>query len=166
MSAWSRSLGLDTAVLRYFNIFGPRQNPQSAYAAVIAAFAKAMYGGQSGGQSGVIYGDGLQSRDFAYVANVVHANLLAARCESELTGEIFNVACGRRITINELHEQMAGIFGLESSEPRYESKRAGDVLHSLADIDRSRQVLGYEPIVDFEQGLAETVQWYQQHLGL
>jgi len=161
MQTWSPSFGLDTAVLRYFNIFGPRQNPDSAYAAVIAAFAKAMHGGKSG----VIYGDGLQSRDFTFVANVVHANLLAARCESELKGEVMNVACARRITINELHEKMAGLFGLESAAPRYEAKRAGDVLHSLADIDHSRQVLGYEPVVDFEQGLAETVKWYQGHLS-
>jgi len=161
MRAWSNSYGLDTASLRYFNIFGPRQNPHSAYAAVIAAFAKALHVGQSG----VIYGDGTQSRDFTYVANAVHANLLAARSERPLNGEVFNVAVGARVSVNVLHERMAEQFGHTEAGPSYEPARAGDVLHSLADITAARETLGYEPLVGFSEGLAATCDWYAQTLS-
>ena len=160
MRCWSASYGLDTASLRYFNIFGPRQNANSAYAAVIAAFAKAL---QSGEQA-IIYGDGQQSRDFTFVHNAVHANLLAARCENDLAGQVINVATGLRITVNELFETMARIMHQPDARPHYEPTRAGDVMHSQADITAARQTLSYEPQVDFDTGLAQTIAWYQQNL--
>jgi nucleoside-diphosphate-sugar epimerase len=160
MRAWWYSYGLDTAVLRYFNIFGPRQSPASAYAAVIAAFAKAFMERRAA----TIYGDGKQSRDFTYVANVVHANLLSARHERALEGEVFNVAMGGKIDLNELHRRMAAIFGAAGSKAEYESVRAGDVYESQADVSKAKTVLGYDPVVGFEEGLAETVKWYRENL--
>ena len=157
MSAWSASYGLDTASLRYFNIFGPRQNANSAYAAVIAAFAKAILAGKPP----TIYGDGLQSRDFTFVHNAVHANLLAARSEKPIKGDVINIACGRSIDLNQLAPMMAGLLGRPDLKPVYEPARAGDVKHSLADLSRAKAVLGYEPIVDFETGLKPTVEWYR-----
>jgi UDP-glucose 4-epimerase len=158
--AWSHSYGRDGAVLRYFNIFGPRQNPNSAYAAVIAAFAKAL----AAGKPPTIFGDGTQSRDFTYVDNVVHANLLAARHEHPLEGEVFNVAAGGRIDLNELHRKMSPMFGVNEAKAKYEPARAGDVYESQADISRAKLVLGYEPIVGFDEGLAQTVKWYRENL--
>lgn len=160
MRTWYHSYGQDTAVLRYFNIFGPRQSPDSAYAAVIAAFAKALHGGGDG----VIYGNGEHSRDFTFVANAVHANLLAARCEADTAGEIFNVAMGGRVDLNELYACMAKFWGRAGVKPVYESPRDGDILHSLADITKARNVLGYEPIVGFEEGLNQTCEWYRNAL--
>jgi nucleoside-diphosphate-sugar epimerase len=157
--AYACSYGLDTANLRYFNIFGPRQNSNSAYAAVIAAFAKAL----AAHEPPRIFGDGTQSRDFTFVANAVHANLLAARAEGELKGEVFNVATGRQVTVNELARQMAQLLGSNTS-PAYLEQRAGDVMHSLGDLTKSSDRIGYAPIVGFEEGLAMTVQWYQQQL--
>jgi nucleoside-diphosphate-sugar epimerase len=161
MRAYSRSYGLDTASLRYFNIFGPRQTPDSAYAAAIAAFAKAMIAGKRP----TIFGDGEQSRDFTFVHNAVHANLLAARRAQPVRGEVFNVGCGERISLNMLVTLMAELLGTPQLKPTYGPERAGDVRHSLADITRAREVLGYEPIVDFRSGLAATVAWYNQTLG-
>ena len=161
MRAWAHSYGLDTAVLRYFNIFGPRQNANSAYAAVIAAFARALLNDETA----MIFGDGEQSRDFTFVHNAVHANLLAARAEHPLEGEVYNVAVGRRVTVNELYRKMAEQLGRPDAEPRYEGPRAGDVRHSLADIDKARREIGYEPLVDFETGLAATVGWYRENLA-
>lgn len=149
---------LDTVALRYFNIFGPRQDPSSAYAAVIAAFAKAL----ATGEQARIYGDGEQTRDFTYVDNVVHANLLAGACEDRLDGVVCNIACGRRVSINELHQRMAELLGRDGEKPAHASERVGDVKHSLASIERARRVLGYEPLVDFEDGLAVTVEWYRE----
>lgn len=157
LRSWVHSYGLDTAVLRYFNVFGPRQNANSAYAAVIAAFAKALMTDQTP----MIFGTGEQSRDFTFVHNVVHANLLAARCEQPLEGEVFNVACGQRISVNHLYEQIAGLLGKSDIKPQYHPPRAGDVLHSLADISRAQQTLGFQPLVTFEDGLASTVDWYR-----
>ena len=171
MRAWACSYGraggrstgggnLDTACLRYFNIFGPRQNANSAYAAVIAAFAKALLGGDRP----VIYGDGQQSRDFTFVDNAVHANLLAARCEQPIGGEVMNIACGRAVTVNELAARMAERLQVPALEPTYRETRAGDVKHSLASLDRAASLIGYAPVVDFEAGLASTVDWYaSQH---
>ena len=155
--AYSCSYGLDTAPLRYFNIFGPRQSPDNAYAAVIAAFAKAFIAGRRP----VIYGDGEQSRDFTFVDNAVHANLLAARHEGTVGGEVLNVACGLRVSVNELAHAMAETLGRPDLTPRYEPERAGDVKHSLADLTRVSAVLGYQPVVDFERGLAATSAWYK-----
>ena len=161
LRSWSHSYGVDTAVLRYFNIFGPRQNANSAYAAVIAAFAKAL----RGGVAPTIYGDGEQSRDFTFVANAVHANLLAARAQGPLQGEVFNVACGLRVSVNQLHRAMADLWGGESISPIYEAGRAGDVKHSLADIGKAQSSLGYGPIVAFDEGLAVTVEWYREAMS-
>jgi nucleoside-diphosphate-sugar epimerase len=161
MSAYASSLGLDTVSLRYFNIFGPRQSAENAYAAVIAAFAKAMLAGEPPR----IFGDGEQSRDFTFVDNAVHANLLAARRSEPLGGAIINVACGVRISVNELAGRMADWLKRKDLEPIYEPERAGDVKHSLADLTRARQRLGYEPIVDFPAGLEATMHWYREALG-
>ena len=155
--AWAASYGLDSACLRYFNIFGPRQNANSAYAAVIAAFAKALLSRERP----VIYGDGTQSRDFTYVANVVHANLLAARHEQPLRGEVINVGCGGQISINDLAAAMADAMGRPDHKPLYEAERPGDIKHSFADLTRAKEVLGYGPIVNFEAGLEQTFNWYK-----
>ncbi len=156
MSAYAGSYGIDTASLRYFNIFGPRQNANSAYAAVIAAFAKALFNDEQP----VIFGDGLQSRDFTFVENAVHANLLAARSSRPIKGQTINVACGTRIDVNELAALMAKIVGKPHLAAIHKPERAGDVKHSLADLSRAREVLGYTPIVGFEEGLRPTVEWY------
>lgn len=157
LSAYASSYDIDTVSLRYFNIFGPRQNANSAYAAVIAAFAKALLSDQAPH----IFGDGEQSRDFTYVDNAVHANLLGARCESDLGGRVINVACERRITVNELADFMAVSMGKPDLKATHGEERAGDVKHSLADVSVGRSVLGYDPVVDFETGLAQTVKWYE-----
>ena len=157
LRAWASSYGLDTASLRYFNIFGPNQNANSAYAAVIAAFAKALLNDQRPR----IFGDGEQSRDFTFVDNAVHANLLAARCEKPLGGEIFNVACGQRITVNQVAAVMAKLLGKPGLTPTHEAERAGDVKHSLADLTKTTAALDYHPILDFETGLDATVEWYR-----
>jgi UDP-glucose 4-epimerase len=161
LRAYANSYELDTAALRYFNIFGPRQNANSAYAAVIAAFAKSLFAGEAP----LIFGDGEQSRDFTFVDNAVHANLLAARCPNPIGGEVLNVACAARITVNELATMMAAMMGHADLAPRHEPERAGDVKHSLADLARVTATLGYQPIVSFEDGLKATVQWYQSVLA-
>ena len=161
MRAYANSYGMDTAALRYFNIFGPRQNANSAYAAVIAAFAKSL----SADESPMIFGDGEQSRDFTFVDNAVHANLLAARRRAPIGGEVMNVACGQRITVNHLARMMAQMMDKGELSPQHHAERAGDVRHSLADLSRIAQVTGYEPIVSFREGLAATVKWYQSVLA-
>jgi nucleoside-diphosphate-sugar epimerase len=161
MSAYAGCYGIDTVSLRYFNIFGPRQNPNSAYAAVIAAFAKAIMSGKAP----TIFGDGEQSRDFTFVQNAVHANLLAARSDKPLSGDVINVACGVRITVNQLAPMMCELFGRADLKPLHAPERAGDVKHSQADLTKARATLGYEPIVDFRGGLESTVEWYKQTLS-
>jgi nucleoside-diphosphate-sugar epimerase len=159
--AWAACYPVDAAVLRYFNIFGPRQDPTSAYAAVIAAFAHRFLAGETP----TIFGDGEQSRDFAHVANAVHANLLAARHAEALQGRAFNVACGGRVTVNALFDRIAELTGREGVAATHGPPRAGDVRHSLADIGRARSVLGYRPLVSVEDGLADTVGWYREQAG-
>ena len=161
LRAYSASFGLDTVSLRYFNIFGPRQNANSAYAAVIAAFAKALLAGQRP----TIFGDGEQSRDFTFVHNAVHANLLAARAASTIEGEVLNVGTGGRISVNELARTMAQSLGRADLTPIHQPERAGDLKHSFADLTRSRSVLGYEPIVEFRPGLEQTMAWYRSELS-
>ena len=161
LSAYAASMNVDAVGLRYFNIFGPRQSPDNAYAAVIAAFAKAL----ANGRRPVIFGDGEQSRDFTYVDNVVRANLLAATAELPLRGATVNIACGQRVTVTELAVEMAKLFGRPELTPEYRPERAGDVRHSLADLTVARQLLGYEPIVNFRDGLAVTVEWYREALS-
>jgi nucleoside-diphosphate-sugar epimerase len=156
MSAYAASYSIDSVNLRYFNIFGPRQSPDNAYAAVIAAFAKALLKGQPP----QIYGDGEQSRDFTYVDNVVLANLLAAQSEMPLKGAVLNVACGQRVTVTELAKEMAALLDRSDLTPIYKDERAGDVKHSLADLSVTTKTLGYRPIIAFREGLAKTVKWY------
>lgn len=160
LRAYSCSYGLDTAALRYFNIFGPRQNANSAYAAVIAAFAKAIINGQPP----VLFGDGQQSRDFTYVDNAVHANLLAARCRQPIRGQVINVGCGAPVSVMRLAEMMADEMGRSDVAPELRPPRTGDLLHSFADLTRARHVLGYEPIVRFADGLKKTIAWYESAL--
>jgi nucleoside-diphosphate-sugar epimerase len=150
-----RLYGMETVALRYFNVFGPRQDPHSQYSAVIPKFVDLI----RAGQQPLVYGDGEQSRDFTYVANVVNANLLA--CEQgleDLSGEVFNIACGRRVTINVLIKHVNELLGTQI-EPKYADPRAGDVKHSLANIGKARQFLGYEPKFEFREGLEKVVAW-------
>lgn len=159
--AYSASYGLDTACLRYFNIFGPRQNANSAYAAVIAAFAKALLKGDRP----TIFGDGEQSRDFTFVHNAVHANLLAAKCAEPIRGEVLNVGTSGRISVNQLAEKMAAALSRPELKPIYQAERAGDIKHSFADLRRTRAVLGYNPVVDFVTGMEKTLAWYRTVLA-
>jgi UDP-glucose 4-epimerase len=157
--AFTLSYGLETVVLRYFNVFGPRQDPGSAYAAVIPRFAAALMEGRTP----VIYGDGLQSRDFTYVANVVEANILAATAPAA-AGEICNIACGEQITLLSLLEQVGGLLE-QRVTPIHQPVRQGDVKHSRADITAAATRLGYRPIVSFADGLSRTISWYCQSLA-
>ena len=145
--------GLRTVSLRYFNVFGPRQDPYSHYAAVIPKFITALLGDRSP----TVYGDGMQSRDFTFVKHVVDANLRA--CESSETGT-FNIACGRSITLNELLALLSKITG-RTQAPTYVAPRPGDIRHSLADISKARS-FGYEPLSNFEKELKETVRWFER----
>lgn len=151
--------GLDTISLRYFNVFGPYQDPTSQYAAAIPAFVTAILKGKRP----IVYGDGTQSRDFTYVDNVVHANLLAARAKNKTAGAVVNIACGQRITVNEIIDLINQITG-NSIAPIYEPPRPGDVKHSLADIQKAKQLIGYQPIVDFRTGLEKAIDWYRKNL--
>lgn len=149
--------GLPTIALRYFNVFGPHQDPNSHYAAVIPRFIKAMLAGESP----VVYGDGEQSRDFTYIDNVVEANLLA--CHAEAAGCFMNTACGGRHTLNFLVQTLEKIIG-RPANARYEDPRPGDVKHSHASIERAKALIDYRPVVSFEEGLRRTVDWYRHHL--
>ncbi len=146
--------GLSTIGLRYFNIFGPRQDPASQYAAVIPIFITKLLAGEAP----TINGDGSYSRDFTYIDNVVHANILAAEAPDP-GGVTVNMACGDRFSLNELYECIQDCAD-KHLEPNYGPARAGDVPHSLADIGLAREVIGYEPLIDFKTGLAKTVAWY------
>lgn len=156
-AAWSQSYAMSTACLRYFNVFGPRQPADSAYAAVVAAFAKRLFAGEAP----VIYGDGSTTRDFTYVSNAVLATLLAGCAKGPLTGQAINVGVGARTSIGDLAVMMARLVGAQAT-PKYAEARPGDVAHSLADISRARQLLGYEPVATVEQGLADTLGWYKR----
>lgn len=147
--AWSMCYDLDGVSLRYFNVFGPRQSAESQYAAVIPAFVKSV----RAGERPRIFGDGSYSRDFTAVSDVVAANLLAGARDGELAGVAINVACGQSTTILELARLIAILLGRRELEPRFEPLRAGDVPHSLADISRARELLGYVPSQDLESGL-------------
>jgi len=154
-----RLFGLETLSLRYFNIFGPRQDPSSPYSGVISRFATALIAGQTP----VIFGDGLQSRDFTYVGNVIDANLRALTAR-KLEGEAVNIATGRRVTLRALLAQMARTLG-GSSKARHEPARPGDVRHSLADVTRARRLLGYRPRIGLDEGLEKTMAWYRETYG-
>jgi len=157
MQAYASCYEIDTAPLRYFNIFGPRQSATSPYAGVIAAFADRLLAGQPL----TIHGDGTQSRDFTFVHNVVHANLLAARCEQPIAGRPINIGCGRQVSVDELATMMMQMLGEADQQPVHGPARDGDVKHSVADLSMAADVLGYQPIVDFEAGLRETVEAYR-----
>ncbi len=158
--AFTAAYGLETVALRYFNVFGPRQDETSHYAAVIPRFAAAMLRGESP----TIYGDGLQSRDFTYIDNVVHGNLLALRAP-HAAGKTFNLATGSKITLLDLIAKLNHLLGTEIA-PNHDPPRVGDIKHSRADIDLAAELLNYAPIVDFDAGLAHTVTWYRQYLGM
>ncbi len=150
--------GLETVALRYFNVFGPRQDPASMYAAVIPRFITALLAGQPP----IIYGDGEQTRDFTYVGNVVAANLLAAAAPAErVAGEVFNVAMGGQTSLNELVRMLCQIIGSEVS-PIYDAPRPGDIRHSRADISKAQHCLKYKPRISLAEGLRLTVAWYRQ----
>jgi UDP-glucose 4-epimerase len=153
---FTRVYGLETVCLRYFNIFGPRQDPSSPYSGVISRFISALMRDERP----VIYGDGEQSRDFTYVGNAVRANLLAAE-RAEAVGHIINVGNGATITLNELLEVMKRLTTRPAAAPDYQPPRAGDVRHSLADITRARELLGYECLVGLEEGLQKTIAWWK-----
>jgi UDP-glucose 4-epimerase len=156
-SVFSKVYGLETISLRYFNVFGPHQDPTSQYAAAIPAFVTSILKGQSP----IFYGDGEQSRDFTYIDNVVHANLLAAHA-IKVSGETINIACGQRITINQIIGFINKILG-KSVKPDYRPVRSGDVKHSLASIDLAKQIVGYEPVVSFQDGIQKAIAWYRDH---
>jgi len=149
--------GLETVSLRYFNVFGPRQDPTSQYSAVIPLFIKAMLAGERP----VVYGDGLQSRDFTYVSNNVEANLLAVAAP-DVAGHVFNIAVGRRYTLLDLIAILNDILGTRI-EPVFAPSRPGDVKHSLADVGLARERMGYTVNLDFEAGLEKAVAWYREH---
>lgn len=157
MASFFRCYGLETVSLRYFNIFGPRQDPTSPYSGVLAKFITQMLKGEQP----IIHGDGKQSRDFTYVDNVVHANLLACKAPAgEVAGRVFNVATGTRIDLNEMFAVLKRIIGYPG-EVKHGPDRAGDVKHSLADLARTEKHLGYKPQVNFEEGLRRTIDWYR-----
>ena len=154
---FTRVYGLETVALRYFNVFGPRQDPTSPYSGVISKFVTALLNNEAP----TIFGDGEQSRDFTYIANVVDANLRAAEAP-EAVGQVMNLGIGQRITLNQLFEELQKIIGT-NLKPNYSPTRAGDVRHSLADIARAENLLGYCPLVGLAEGLEYTVDWYREN---
>ena len=157
--AFTECYGLETISLRYFNVFGPRQNPASQYAAAIPAFVTAILKGVPP----TVYGDGEQTRDFTYIDNVVHGNVLAARAQ-RTAGEAVNVACGDQISVNRVIARVNGLLGADV-RPVYAASRPGDVRHSTADIRLARELLGFEPQVDFDEGLRRAIGYYQSIAG-
>jgi UDP-glucose 4-epimerase len=161
MTSFFRCYGLETVCLRYFNIFGPRQDPTSQYSGVLAKFITSMLNGEQP----TIFGDGSQSRDFTYIDNTVSANLLACKAPMHAVGQVFNVATGHRIDLNETFKVLKNITGYKG-DVKYGPERAGDVKHSLADISKAEKHLGYRPLVYFEEGLKKTVEWYRTQMKL
>jgi nucleoside-diphosphate-sugar epimerase len=158
MISFYRCYQLETVALRYFNIFGPRQDPSSPYSGVLAKFITLMLRGEQP----TIHGDGEQSRDFTYIDTAVSANLLACKAPAaKVAGQMFNTATGRRVTLNETFKLLQGLTSYKG-QPKYGAERGGDIKHSLADISRAEAALGYKPIVNFEEGLKRTVDWYRE----
>jgi nucleoside-diphosphate-sugar epimerase len=155
-SVFNQVYGLETLSLRYFNVFGPRQNPSSQYSGVISRFIDALMTGRQP----VIYGDGDQTRDFTYVDNITHANVKAAQAAAGF-GSVVNVANGERVSLNELLDVMKRVTGADGVEPAYEPPRKGDVKHSQADNSLAREWLGYEKLVGLEEGIAKTIEWWR-----
>ena len=163
MSAFARVYGLETVVLRYFNVFGPYQDPTSHYSGVLAIFCRKMLAAKQSPDltQPTIYGDGEQSRDFTYIDNVVAGNLLAAAAPAQkVSGRMMNLATGSRITLNETFRILCELTGY-NGQPAYAPARAGDIRDSLADIRLAGELLGYVPVVDFREGLRRTVEWYK-----
>lgn len=157
MISFYRCYGLETVCLRYFNIFGPRQDPSSPYSGVLAKFSLQMLHGEQP----TIFGDGETSRDFTYIENAVSANLLACSAPAaECAGRVFNCATGRRITLNQTFQSLRQLTGYKG-DAKYSPERAGDIKHSLADITQAQKHLGYKVLVNFEEGLRRTVEWYK-----
>jgi UDP-glucose 4-epimerase len=157
MTSFYRCYGLETVALRYFNIFGPRQDPSSPYSGVLAKFITQMLNKQQP----TIFGDGEQSRDFTYIDNAVEANLLACKAPAaQAAGRMFNVATGLQVTLNETFKLLQPLTSYSGS-PIYAAERGGDIKHSLADISLAEKHLGYKPKVNFEEGLRRTVDWYR-----
>jgi UDP-glucose 4-epimerase len=157
MQSFTRVYGLETVVIRYFNVFGPYQDPTSHYSGILAIFTMKMLAGEIP----TIYGDGEQSRDFTFIQNVVHGNLLASEAPAErVSGKVFNIATGNRVTLNQTVEILRRATGY-TGEVRYAAERSGDVKHSLADISRAKESFGYEPLVNFKEGIERTVAWYK-----
>lgn len=157
LKSFARVYGLETVTLRYFNVFGPYQDPTSQYSGVLAIFSKKLLAGQTP----TIFGDGEQSRDFTFIDNVVHANLLAAAAPAEkVSGKVMNAATGNRYTLNEVFRLLCELTGF-TGEPAYGPARAGDVRDSLADIRLAEESIGYRPQVDFREGLRRTLEWYR-----
>ena len=155
--ACQATYGLETVVLRYFNIFGPRQDPNSQYAAVVPRFITTALAGEPP----TIFGDGKQTRDFVFIANVVHANLLAARAPAaDVSGQVFNIGSGKGVSVNQLWEHIRRLAGVPLA-PLYTQGRAGEVRDSVAELARAGRLLGYAPIVDFEEGLRQTIAFYR-----
>lgn len=157
---YSRHYGLDTYGLRYFNVFGRRQDPHGAYAAVIPKFIKQLLGGERP----TINGDGRQSRDFTYVENVIEANLKACLAPHEAAGEAFNIAYGGREYLIDIYHSLVSALGVGNVEPVFGPDRPGDIKHSNADISKAQKILGYNPEYDFDRGLREAVEWYKNNL--
>lgn len=159
LSSYARVYGLETVSLRYFNIFGPRQDPTSQYSGVLARFISLMMRGETP----TVFGDGLTSRDFTYIDNVVSANLLAAKAPPSVSGKVFNVATGKRVTLLDAFEAIKSITGYTGGI-NFQPERNGDVKHSLADISLGRRMLGYEVVADLHYGLEKTIEWYRSQL--
>jgi nucleoside-diphosphate-sugar epimerase len=157
-SVFYKVFGLETISLRYFNVFGPHQDPTSQYAAAIPAFVTSILKDKPP----TVYGDGKQSRDFTYIDNVVEANLLAARAK-QTKGEVANIACGEVITVNAIIDMINNIVG-KSIKPMYVPSRKGDVKHSLADITQAKKLIGFKPVILFEEGLKKAIEWYRTNL--
>jgi UDP-glucose 4-epimerase len=157
LAAFARVYALETVTLRYFNVFGPFQDPTSHYSGVLAIFCRKLLAGEQP----TIYGDGEQSRDFTFIDNVVSANLLAASAPADkVSGKMMNVATGAAITLNQAFEILSELTGYKG-KPAYVEPRGGDIRHSLADIGRARELLGYVPLVDFREGIRRTTEWYK-----
>jgi UDP-glucose 4-epimerase len=154
--SFTRVYGLETVSLRYFNVFGPRQDPGSVYAAVIPRFIEALLDSRPP----MVYGDGTQSRDFTFVENVVQANLLALNA-SDVAGEAFNIACGESVDLQKVVQLLSEFLNC-NVQPEYRAPRAGDVKHSLADISKAKRMLGYYPSVPFREGLKQTFEYFRQ----
>lgn len=156
---YSELYGLQTVGFRYFNVFGRRQDPDGAYAAVIPKFVKQLVNGEAP----TINGDGKQSRDFTYIENVIEANLKGMASDSDVSGEAFNIAYGGQVFLIDLYRKLESLLG-KNTEPVYGPDRAGDIKHSNADITKARNMLGYEPDYDFEKGIELAVDWYKENL--